>query len=125
MRDPDALVSDLTAGEGFEISVSDVSKFVDSGAIPESVRLVDCREEDEFALCKIQGAELVPLSTFAGRDFSLLLDPEVPVVIYCHHGMRSAHAAEFLRSSGYPLAFSMAGGIDKWSSDIDPSIHRY
>ena len=125
MRDPDALVSDLTAGDGLEVSVADVSKFIDSGVVPDSVRLIDCREEDEFALCHIPGAELVPLSTFAGRDFSLMLNAEQPAVVYCHHGMRSAHAAEFLRASGYPLVFSMAGGIDKWSAEIDPSVRRY
>ena len=54
-----------------------------------------------------------------------LVDPGEVVVVYCHHGMRSARAAGLLRARERPLAFSMAGGIDRWSCEVDPRLPRY
>ncbi len=88
-------------------------------------RLIDCREPDEFAICKIDGAELIPLSTFAETFREKLSDLAQPIVIYCHHGMRSLRAAEFLASSGYSNVRSLRGGIDGWSEQIDPAVPRY
>jgi len=105
-----------------EIRVDEVRDLLRSAAPP---RLVDCREEDEWRLCRIEGAELVPLSQFgelAGRRFS---HPEEHLVVYCHHGMRSQRAALWLRQQGFARAQSMRGGIDLWSDTIDPSVPRY
>jgi len=91
-----------------------------------SVRLVDCREDDEFALCRIEGAELIPLSGFAESAPSRLVhDDAAPVVVYCHHGVRSLQATRFLRSQGLDRVWSLAGGIDRWSREIDPKVPRY
>ena len=91
------------------------------------IRLIDCREEDEFALCRIDGAELFPLSRFAVDAPTRLLqaDEERPVVVYCHHGMRSMHATVFLREKGKKNVWSLSGGIDLWSQMIDPKVPRY
>lgn len=97
-------------------------------AVPDSssVRLVDCREEDEFALCRIEGAKLVPLSRFAAEAPAKLLHEDAgPLVVYCHHGMRSMHATLFLRERGKADVWSLAGGIDLWSQRIDPGVARY
>lgn len=90
---------------------------------PADFQLVDCREPDEWALCRIDGATLVPLSQFAELAPSHLT-PDRPVVVYCHHGMRSLRATHWLRSKGYE-AWSLAGGIDAWSDLIDPAVPRY
>jgi monothiol glutaredoxin len=46
-------------------------------------------------------------------------------VVYCHHGIRSAHAAEQLRAAGFTRVFNLAGGIDRWSGEVDASVPRY
>ena len=46
-------------------------------------------------------------------------------VIYCHHGIRSLHATHQMRSKGFKNTYSLAGGIERWSYDIDPTIARY
>lgn len=95
---------------------------VDSGS---PLRLIDVREADEFAICRIEGAELIPLTTFAEEFSQRLPDPEERIVLYCHHGMRSMRAAEYLAKRGYTNVSSMGGGIDAWSLVIDPSVPRY
>jgi len=94
-------------------------------AAGESFTLVDCREQDEWRVCRIEGAELIPLSRFAETARRRFDDPAHRVVIHCHHGMRSANAAHFLRQSGLPHVWSMAGGIEAWSLEIDPAVPRY
>lgn len=88
-------------------------------------RLIDCREDDEWQICRIEGSELIPLSRFAELAPQRLVDVDERVVIHCHHGMRSAQAAYFLRQTGMECAWSMAGGIDAWSQEIDPGVPRY
>lgn len=110
--------------ETLELTVAGLSALLTAAATP--IRLVDCREEDEFAICKIPGAILTPLSKFPDSALPLLEDPDAPpVVVYCHHGMRSQHAALFLRDRGVKNAFSLAGGIDAWSQQVDPAVPRY
>lgn len=93
----------------------------------QEIRLVDCREDDEFQHCRIEGAELVPLSRFAEMAASRLLEipDSAPVIVYCHHGMRSMSATQFLRQKGRHRVWSLRGGIDAWSAKIDPTIPRY
>lgn len=90
---------------------------------PEEFQLVDCREPDEWNLCRIEGATLIPLSQF-GETAVASLSADSPVVVYCHHGMRSLRATLWLRQKGYQ-AWSLAGGIDAWSEEIDPEVARY
>lgn len=91
----------------------------------ERPRLIDCREAEELSICQIPGNEWVPLGEFPDRISALSHDPARGVVVYCHHGMRSLRAAMFLRSRGFQNAFSMHGGIERWSTTIDPEVARY
>ncbi len=85
--------------------------------------LIDVREPWEHRLCRIEGAKLIPLGTLAA---SLQTLPDVDEVIcYCHHGMRSLDAAAWLRFQGIEKAKSLAGGIERWSIDVDPKVPRY
>ncbi len=114
------------ADDELEITVARTAELLRAEGVP--VRLIDCREEDEHAFCRIEGAELIPLSRFAELAHSRLLpEPEdaEPVVVYCHHGMRSLSATQFLRQKGRRRVWSMRGGIDAWSSEIDPEVRRY
>jgi adenylyltransferase/sulfurtransferase len=92
------------------------------GATPP--RVVDVREPDEWAICRIPGAELIPLSQFAQRGPEEL-DEDANVVVYCHHGMRSAKAQAFLRQRGFARVRNLDGGIDAWAARLDPAMRRY
>lgn len=110
------------ADGGLEVGVAEVAEALAAG---QRFRLIDCREEDEHAICRLQGAELMPLGNLVASGFKSLTDVKEVVVVYCHHGMRSGRAVELLRARGCPLAFSMAGGIDLWSLAVDPGVARY
>ena len=84
--------------------------------------LIDVREPHEHAYARIGGARLIPLATLP-RTVATLPDGD-DIVVYCHHGIRSAHAVEMLRGAGI-AARNLAGGIDRWSVEVDPSIPRY
>ena len=105
-----------------EISVAEAQARL-SGPTPP--RLIDVREAEEFATAHIAGAELLPLSQWPAIAAEKLTDRTQPLLIQCHHGSRSAHAAEFLLRNGYTDVINLAGGIDAWSVEIDPSVPRY
>jgi rhodanese-related sulfurtransferase len=96
-------------------------------SLPKEERplLIDCREADELIICRIDGLEWIPLGEFSQRVEAIRADSERGVVVYCHHGMRSRRAADFLRAHGIKNTFSMSGGIDMWSDIIDASVPRY
>lgn len=85
--------------------------------------LVDVREPDEYELCRIEGAKLIPLSELPKRVGELPKSGEI--IVHCHHGGRSARAVEFLLQQGLAGAKNLAGGIDAWSAQIDSSVPRY
>jgi adenylyltransferase/sulfurtransferase len=112
------------AAATLELTPADVARWIQLPA-GQRPRLIDCREEDELAICQIAGNEWFPLGLFPALREKLVARNERGVVVYCHHGMRSLRAASFLRSIGVENAFSMSGGIDVWARDIDPDVPRY
>jgi len=94
-------------------------------AAGEAFLLVDCREPDEQAIARIDGAMLIPMRTIPERLSDLEAHRDGRIVVHCHHGVRSLRVAEFLRARGFALAQSMAGGIEAWSCEIDPATPRY
>ncbi len=92
---------------------------------PNPPRLLDVREVEEHAFCALSGSTLLPLSELAERTEDIAGWKDAEVVVYCHHGVRSAHAIGFLRSQGFTRLSNLAGGIDRWSTDVDPAIPRY
>src|SRR5271170_4235368 len=85
----------------------------------EKLRLIDVREPDEWAIAKLPGAELIPLAQFGQRAPGELA-PDESIVLYCHHGMRSARAQAFLKGQGYGDVLNLTGGIDAWATQVDP-----
>ena len=85
--------------------------------------LVDVREPDEYELARVEGARLLPLSLF--NEWAPSLDPERETVFICHHGIRSAQVCAFLARQGFRKLYNLAGGIDRWSTEVDPSVPRY
>ena len=108
--------------ESLVISPREAKALIDSG---RPVRLIDCREPDEYAICKIDQAELLPFSTFFHDYSGRLHNKNETIVIYCHHGMRSLSAAESLSQLGYANVRSLAGGIEAWAQEIDPGLPQY
>ena len=103
-----------------EISPREVKERLDRG---EPLLLVDVREPHEHAICRIEGAVLIPMGSIPVNLQKL--DGDEDVVCYCHHGMRSLDVANWLRAQGVTSARSMAGGIERWSVEIDPTVPRY
>jgi rhodanese-related sulfurtransferase len=106
--------------DDMQISAKEVNERVGRG---DKLLLVDVREQWEYDLAKIPGAKLIPLGTLPA-NLNTLLDAD-EVICYCHHGMRSLDAAVWLRQQGVESAKSMAGGIERWSVEVDPQVPRY
>ncbi len=106
-----------------EISVQETQRLLAGGTA--DLRLIDVRDPDEYAFCRLPGSELIPLATLPADAAAKLPDRSAPILVYCHHGMRSMRAVEALRQMGYANARSIAGGIDRWSHEIDPATPTY
>jgi len=91
-----------------------------------SAALIDVREPEEFALAHIPGAELIPMPSIPNELQRLeALADERDLMVLCHHGVRSLHVVVWLREHGIENCFSIEGGIDRWSREVDPSIPLY
>jgi rhodanese-related sulfurtransferase len=89
----------------------------------ESVLILDVREPFEIALAPFPGATHIPMGDIPSRLTEL--DPDRETVVVCHHGVRSAQVAIYLARMGFERVLNLAGGIDAWSEDADPSTPRY
>jgi rhodanese-related sulfurtransferase len=89
----------------------------------QKLLLIDVREPHEYQICKIDGATLIPMRTIPANLQQLDTDDEV--ICYCHHGVRSLDVVVWLQGQGVATARSLAGGIDRWSLEIDPRVPRY
>jgi len=106
--------------DDLEITPAETKQRLDRG---EKLLLVDVREPWESEICRIEGAKLIPMGSIPANLRAL--DVEDDVVCYCHHGMRSLDVAVWLRAQGVERARSLAGGIERWSLEIDPQVPRY
>jgi adenylyltransferase/sulfurtransferase len=84
--------------------------------------LLDVREDWETTLCRLDNAVHIPIEEIEFRTTEL--DPADEIVVYCHHGVRSAAVAGFLRQQGF-RAENLAGGVDEWARTVDPRMKRY
>lgn len=89
----------------------------------EEIVLVDVREGWERAAAMIAGSVHIPLEDVPSRVQEL--DPDKHIVVYCHHGIRSMMVTDWLRKQGYEAVQSLAGGISRWSAEVDPAVPRY
>ena len=106
-----------------EITPAEVKRRLDAG---EKLHLIDVREPGEFATSSIAGGELIPMNTVPQHLQRLeRLADGAPLIVFCHHGMRSLMVVNWLREKGVAECSSMSGGIDQWSLSIDPAVPRY
>lgn len=103
-----------------EISPRELKQLLDRG---EEVIVLDVREPTELVLAPLAGARHVPMREVPGRLGEIERDKEI--VVLCHHGIRSAQVAEFLVRHGFPRVANLVGGIDAWSTTVDPKVPRY
>ena len=89
----------------------------------ETLDVIDVREPYEWEIARIPGARLIPLGAL-GQAIPAL-DRTREIVVYCHHGIRSARAAELLGAAGFQRVWNLAGGIERWSNDVDPRVPKY
>ncbi|UOO81619.1 sulfurtransferase [Uruburuella testudinis] len=85
--------------------------------------LLDVREDDEVAICALSGHVHIPMNLIPLRHNELPDDQ--PIVVYCHHGMRSLYSAMYLADAGFEEVYNLQGGIDAWSVEIDTDMPRY
>jgi rhodanese-related sulfurtransferase len=91
---------------------------------PQRPVILDVRNPDEVRVASIPGSLHVPLHELPGRLDEVRDLSDRPVVVLCHHGVRSYQAAAFLESVGIP-ATSLRGGIEGWAVEVDPRMPRY
>jgi rhodanese-related sulfurtransferase len=87
------------------------------------VTLLDVREHDEVEAAAVDFALHIPMREIPGRLADL--DRAAPLVVMCHSGGRSRRVAEYLLANGFSNVFNLRGGIDAWSTEIDPQVPRY
>ena len=102
---------------------AEVKRRIDAG---EKLFLIDVREPNEYALTRIEGSQLIPMNTVPAAVTELeTKSDEGLLVVFCHHGMRSANVTQWLRGQGVENVTNLSGGIDAWSTEVDPSVPRY
>ena len=104
----------------FDISPEDAAALLEKD---DGVRLLDVRQADEWLAARIEGSLL--LTEALAREILDEWPRETPVLVICHHGIRSRSAALGLRNQGFTRARNLAGGIEAWSMTVDPTVPRY
>ncbi len=104
----------------YEITAMDASTLLQE----EKAKLIDVREPWEYQTAHVEGSVLIPMGEIPARAHQEL-DPDERLLILCHHGARSLSVTNWLRQQGFESAQSIAGGIDAWTSRVDPKIPRY
>jgi len=101
---------------------SELSEKLRSASPP---RLLDVRQPDEHAFVSLPNSTLIPLGELLSRADEIDDWRGDEVVVYCHHGIRSAQAVAQLRALGFTNVHNLSGGIDRWTTEIDPTLPRY
>ncbi|HWE38003.1 MAG TPA: rhodanese-like domain-containing protein [Isosphaeraceae bacterium] len=110
------------------ITPADLARRLGAG---ERLALLDVREEFERASCSIRVPSNVtdlhiPMGQVPARAVEVNeAAAGGPVVVYCHHGVRSMVVARWLAARGVAGLLNLEGGIDAWSSEVDPAVPRY
>lgn len=107
----------------WEVEPEDVKTKLESN--PEAFVLLDCRRPHELEIARIEGSVHFQMEEMPGRAEELRRFCDEEVIVYCHHGRRSLRVASFLRACGVANVKSMAGGIDRWSQEIDMDVPVY
>jgi rhodanese-related sulfurtransferase len=88
-------------------------------------RLLDVRQPDEHAFVALPNSTLIPLGELLARADEIDEWRDEEVIVYCHHGIRSAQAVAQLKALGFTNVHNLSGGIDRWTDEVDSSLPRY
>jgi rhodanese-related sulfurtransferase len=91
----------------------------------DALKLLDVREPEEHELAALPNSKLIPLGQLSARASEIASWKNEEIVVYCHHGVRSRHAIQFLEQLGFERLLNLSGGIDQWSTQIDRTVPRY
>jgi adenylyltransferase/sulfurtransferase len=105
-----------------EISPRELALQLQNG---QPIHLIDVRQPWENNLVRLPGSTLIPLGELPQRLQEVPAETSKPIVVYCHHGVRSLSAVHYLQQLGFLHTRSLAGGIDAWACEIDPTVPRY
>lgn len=105
------------------MTVEELAKKLTAGT--QMLQILDVRSPQERSFARIEPSLFVPLYELSARMDELSDLQDKIVVVYCHHGVRSAYAANFLVQAGFTDVHNLEGGIDAWSLQIDPEVPRY
>jgi adenylyltransferase/sulfurtransferase len=103
-----------------EVTVQELKRMMENGG---KLFLLDVREPYEWEIASLPGATLIPLGQLPDRLSEVPRDTKL--VVHCKSGGRSAKAVGLLREAGLKNAWSLAGGINAWSREIDPAVALY
>jgi rhodanese-related sulfurtransferase len=114
-------MSDVMSDVMKEISATAAARLLQ--AAPDTTLLLDVREHAELELAHISSATHIPMGEIPARHSEL--DKSQTIICICHHGGRSAQVAGYLESQGFTKLINLLGGIEAWSTSVDPEIARY
>lgn len=103
----------------YAVAPLELKRWMEGAHAPQ---LLDVRSKEERQLVEMGGVH-IPMDRSA--EALEILDPDAPVVVYCHHGIRSGQVAAWLQAQGFASVGNLTGGIDRWAVEIDPEMVRY
>ena len=103
-----------------EITPQDLKARLDRNDRPV---LLDVRDDWETKLCRLDNAVHISMEELEFRTDEL--NPADDIVVYCHHGVRSAAVADYLRRLGFTRVRNLSGGLDAWARAVEPAMRRY
>lgn len=104
-----------------QLPVTELHRWQQQG---KAFHLLDVRTDEETTVCTLPDAIHIPMHLIPLRH-NELPDDGLPIVVYCHHGIRSLHTAMYLADAGFEALYNLQGGIDEWSRQIDANVARY
>ena len=110
------------ASAGSTISVTELKEKMDK---KEKFMLIDVREPGEYEIVKIPGSTLIPKQEFLNGSALEKLPQDIPIILHCKSGVRSAECLAVLKQAGFSDATHVSGGVIAWAKQIDPSLAIY
>ena len=104
-----------------QLSPTELKQWQDEG---RAFHLLDVRTDEERAICTLPAAIHIPMNLIPLRQ-NELPDDDLPIVVYCHHGIRSLHTAMYLEDAGFENLYNLQGGIDAWAMQVDKFSSEY
>ena len=111
-----------SAAIGNTITALELKEMIDSG---KDFALIDVREQNEWDIVNIPGAQLIPKDRILSGEVLSELPQDKPIVLHCKSGARSAEALAVLHKAGFADAVHVGGGVLAWVKQVDPSLPSY